>query len=188
MTRRSEEERWWKAMADLADEGMAPLELTDRRILRASREATNALSPSRKGHWMPLAVAASLGIIGIGVTFHQPSNMDDRARVLPAEAETHSDAPVLIHDGATLDFALGSAVLLPRAEADLEALASRGDLCAQDRRMTVAAGGTALLAAERARSVARRMAELVGARCTPDLRSVSGPIGADQARISIDIE
>jgi len=182
MTDKLTEERWWQALDDLAGADIAPQEITDRRILKAAAQAAPRQQPRR---WMPVAIAASLAIGAITLSLiphHGPEQ--EVGEVMPADAGKQSAAPAQPAPQVEITFAPGSAMLTPRAQADLAALSSQADLCATGTRITLRVGGDA---PRRAAAIGDALARIAGGRCHPGVQTSAQAAGQDGDRAMLEV-
>jgi len=182
MTDKLSEERWWQALDDLAGADIAPLEITDRRILKAAAQAAPRQQPRR---WIPVAIAASLAIGGITLSLIPRSGPEQGVgEVMPANAGKQDAAPAQPAPQVEIIFAPGSAVLTPRAQADLGMLSSQTDLCAAGTRIALRVGGDA---PRRAAAIGDALARIAGGRCHPGLQTSAPAAGQDGDRAMLEV-
>ncbi|WP_066651028.1 MULTISPECIES: hypothetical protein [Sphingomonas] len=172
MTMREPNEDWWKAVMREADEGIAPLQLTDRRILKA---AANSAPPSRSSRWLPSAIAASIALVAIGFAFGPYRGGDQPGgEVIAADGGVQPNIPnTPTGVRVELAFDADSAALTPRIETALDAVAAQVDLCAKGTTVRLVSGGEAALRTARARTIFHALDPVVGDRCRPVIEPVA---------------
>jgi hypothetical protein len=176
MSEKLPEERWWQALDELAGADIAPLEITDRRILKAAAQAAPRQKTRR---WVPMALAASLAVGAVALSL-VPRPAPQGGEVLPADAGPQGAATGQTAAPIEISFAPGSAAMTPRAREDLAALASQADLCAPGGRLTLRVGGDG---AARGKAIAEALGAITAGHCRPAVALVAGQSG-DRAVIT----
>lgn len=172
MTTREPNEDWWQAVMREADEGIAPLDITDRRILKA---AANSAPPSRTSRWLPSAIAASIALVAIGFAFGPHRVVDQPGgEVVAADGGVQPNIPNTPNNvRVELAFDGDSSALTPKIETALDAVAAQVDLCAKGTTVRLVSGGEAALRTARARTIFHALDPVVGDRCRPVVEPVA---------------